>query len=1020
MSLRLVLWWFCSILYCIFLGTKFGERIAKDNHILSKVFHKIDGIHPHLVNGISKELIDRKRGTIRLSVQAARDLTSITNIHQLREALQIAVNLEMTVMFEYLFACFSVINNSDESIPSLLLSKEIYPYLSELRREYKTQFMFICIQEMQHMCMAMDMLISIGGMPSVRQVEFPSDIGCEHAKADLMRLNLESLYMFAKNEEPYPDDKTPGAIIVPTADPNFVYYSIAQLYEAIYNGFKVVHGIEGDAMFKVDKSMTPMKKRYKTLDPVLADIIVIETQGEGARGGKLFKAVIEDVRDWIQTVPGDAAKKKEIINLCNKILEELDNLEQLLFDLNILIQLILQFEKSSGQNLPIGIAGFTDLKFIQPSHWARFLMMIVNYSMLINSSLMKEDKSPEFFSRPSFPRPENEYHPVTQKFINLANASYHLLLNIFEGTIMAIPLEQDETLQITERYRSIRFYPIMSILIYPLGEILSYFQLNPDMKNTTAGFPFSPIPGSRGELEAFLKKIGDVCKVEAIAKFYEVSWRLQQLYQMSLEFDDNFINKALPTCVGMWISDAAIRKTIVDRVKYTLKHLLRSIKVLFTGFTNGLPLLSQQDPKSTKFTCEDQQQEKPDLKICEDKYYLSVEFDGYAMYSMATDFDPTYETRGFIGHQFMFEYSNDPDFSDEFFTQQPLKNNYPGEEKSSFHRRFIPAKNYQGVKITSAKLVAPCYKTDEELAEAKFGDMQELIRQEFSQTKHIDFRFHTINIAGEEYVPKFQQLNEALSRQMGIDPVNVGFKTTSFDVKRANLLYAPGPDGKVVDYDSACIVYSNNFGVYSRITDPRTQKSGGYLEWCDTFNPINGLLANTNLMNAKCGAGQCPSDFYTLYQLRADKMMKEIKIILSKDLCQRDPLASLIIPFLEYYPESKLIVLALMVNIQSEAVKSELSYLCTRYLQVKYLIANYFKNSPYQAFYHVPLNAPSDPNKENHLRAMNTSAGPLSRLEFLTNQDWCVDFWVGAYDYDALTFFMSGSLNIPVHLKPPT
>lgn len=959
-----------------------------------------------------------------MSLQAAEDLTNITNIIQLREALQVAVELEMTVMFEYLFACFSVINNSDESIPSLLISPKIYPYLSELRREYKTQFMYICIQEMQHMSMAMDMLISIGGEPNLQKVSFPSDIGCEHAKADLSRLNLESLYMFAKNEEPYPDDKTPWTDISPESNSGFVYYNIAQLYGAIYKGFETVHMARGNVMFEMKETMTPMKKRYTKLDPVLADIIVIETQGEGALGGKLFKEIIEAIIDWINGVPsGDEKKKQEIIDLCNKILGELEDLEVLLDDLSRLMALIVNFEKDSGLTFPVG-SGFANLTLSEPSHWARFLMMIINYSMLNASPLMVDDKSPEFFSRPSYPRPDTVYHAVTQKFINLANASYHLLLEIFEGTIMAIPPEQDKTFQITARYNSIRFYPIMSILIYPLGEILSYFQLNPTTTDKTAGFPFTPIPaGTNDELQAFLKNLGDICQTEAVSKFFGVSWRLMKLHQMSLEFTEDFINNELPKCVGTWIppSKLEIRTKIVDRVKYTLGHLLRSIKVLYIGFTNGLPTLSQQDPASTKFVCgDDPEMKKHGSEICLNKYYLNVEFDGYAMYSMATDYDPTYETRGFIGHQFMFEYSNDPDFTDEFFTQQPLLNRYPDEKESSFHRWFIPAKNYEGVKVTSAKLVAPCYKTEEELAEAKFGEMQEAVQQEFSAPvpphKQIDFRFNTMKIAGQEYVPKFQQLNEALSRQMGIDPVNVGFTTKSFDVKRANLLHAP--DGKVVDYDSACIVYSDNFGVYSRITDPRTQKSGGYLEWCDTFNPINGLLANTNLMNAKCGGGQCAADFYTLYRLRADKIMTEIQGILSN--YKKDPLASLIIPFLKYFPQTTLIVLALMVNIPDADVKSKLSYLCVRYLQVQYLISQNFKNSPFQAFYHVPLNAPSDLAKENHLTADNKGEGALSRLEFITDQDWCVDFWVGAYDYDALTFFMSGSLNIPVHLKPPS
>ena len=69
--------------------------------------------------------------------------------------------------------------------------------------------------------------------------------------------------------------------------------------------------------------------------------------------------------------------------------------------------------------------------------------------------------------------------------------------------------------------------------------------------------------------------------------------------------------------------------------------------------------------------------------------------------------------------------------------------------------------------------MAPCYKTEEELAEAKFGEMQEAVQQEFSApvpphkkstTVLIPMEFFGMKIAGQEYVPKFQQLNEALDK----------------------------------------------------------------------------------------------------------------------------------------------------------------------------------------------------------------------------------------------------------------
>ncbi|KAI6647921.1 hypothetical protein LOD99_8382 [Oopsacas minuta] len=982
-----------------FLGSPLRAKLEKDGFFISKLFDKVNDSHSHLVTGVSDEISNKSPVRFLLTSQEAKDLTNIKTKQQLKTALQIAVELEMTVMFEYLFACFSIINNSDEVNSSI--GKDLNSYNSEIRREYKTQLMLICIQEMQHMSMAIDMLISIGGIPNLQKVQFPSKIGVDEEDADLIRLNLKALYMFAKNEEPYPHSEHPAlTIIPPNLGKHFQYYSIAQLYEAIYKGFTVVHHKLGHSLFELNKHMTNMTQRYTTIKKVHDDIRIIETQGEGEMGGILFKDVITLTRDWVksQKVTGDVNNElqQKIVELCDKILSELDNLEQLLPDIGLLIALISEFEKSTGLDLPVSKDEFLKLESIEPSHWARFLMMILNFSTLNESTDSKNDNFAPIVSRPSHPRPGvgHAYHPITQRLVDLTNDSYQILLMILEGSIIKIPEAEDKLYQITARYNSIRFYPIMSILIFPLGETLSYFMLSEEEPDKTAGFPFQtkPQPKSAKDLTT-----------HPFEKFMAVVNALEKLQIDSAKFKEECYND-FDKCVGIWITDNETRKTIVNRVKYTLDHVVRSIEILHEGFSNGIPL---QPPKpKTK--------PKPPrpMKEVKDKFYLNIEFDGYAIYSMATDYDPTYETRGFIGHQFMFEYSEDPNFTDEFYTQNTLKNcNNP------FKRDYIPEKNYKGVKITSAKLIPPCYMTDAQLCETNFLEVQKAVEEEFFGNPELhDFCFYNQKIHGVEYNTKFQQLNEALSRQMGIDPINVGFETKSFKVKRANLIY--NDKNEVVDYDSACTKYSKTFGVYSDITDSRTAKSGGYLQWDSTFNTINGLLANTNLMNSKCGAGQCLDDFYTTYKLRSDAIMKDIKEILDIPRYQADPLAKLIIPFLEHYPAAKLIALALMINLGPED-KNKLAYLCTRYLNVTYEISHQFKNSPFQCFYHIPLNAPLKTNEELFSVIENTSDNEnLSRIKFLIDQEWYIDFWVGGYDYDALTFYMSGSLMIPVHVKP--
>ena len=946
---------------------------------------------------------------LKLSTKQSRELTNIQTIISLKEALQVAVNLEMTVLFEYLFACFSVLNSSDE------VNKEdkgqvMAPYFSELRREYKNQFMIICIQEMQHMSMAIDMLISIGGKPNLQEVHFPSEIGVSDAKADLIRLKLESLLMFAKNEEPYPDESdstVTQTALLPTADSGFEYYSIAQLYNAINDGFIFIHEQIGDSMFSVIPGTCSMNKTYTKLPDVLYDINIIQTQGEGAKGGILFETIIKRIIEWIETLVLTTGSEEEklrqrILILSNSILKEVDDLGKLLPDILELIKLLEQLREVKGISIPVDTSIFISLKSIQPSHWGRFLMMIVNYLMLMGDkdSMENEKQIDANFSRPSYPRPDKlGYHPITQVIVNLTNSSYHLLLKILEGTLIAVPPEMDSTYQITERYNNIKFYPIMSILIYPLGEILSYFQLNTTGTDKTAGFPFVPISDER--------QIN-----EPLDKFFDIILSLKNIYDQSLKLNEDFF-RSLKGCVGTWVKDSDQQDIIIQRVSYTLHNVIRSIYVLYQGFSNGIPLpqanitssLVQLKVKPTEQAV--RKPKPPPEHEDSDKFYLNLKFDGYVIYSMATDNDPTYDTRGFCGSQFMFEYNNDPDFTDEFHTQNTLK-----QGDKTFTRDFIPEKYYKGVKVRSATLVPPCYLTERELIEMRIPEIQAAITEDFVRNS-TDFRFDTYTLNNKTFHPKFSQLNYALTREMGIDPINIGFDTKCFSVSRANLLY--DENDQVIDYDTACLTCSQNFGKYPNFADDRMPKSGGYLAWAHPYYANNGLLTFPNQVGMS-GSGQSMPDILKNWKRRSDNIMEEINPIIAK--YPDDPLVSLVPLFLKYYPDSKLICIALMVNIPNAADKNRLSYLCTRYLNVIMLIKARGIAARFGCFYHVPLNAP--PGED--LKAINKSAGSgdvLSSIEFFTKQDWYTDFWVGGVDYDALTFFMTGSMMIPLFLNTP-
>ena len=981
------------------------SQLAKTENIIGHLVNKYDKKHPEVISAISDHLHNMKPFVLKLNAEKAKSLTEIQTTNQLREALQIAVELELTVMFEYLFACFSVINNSDE----VEKKDENSAYYSEIRREYKNQFILICIQEMQHFRMASDMLISIGGVPNLQNVKFPSSYGESHIPTKLSRLNLVSLLRFAKNEEPYPEDLSqpqpkPGFIQFwdkgqDKKEDGFAYLSIAQLYEAIYKGFKTIHEQIGDMMFTMKPNMQPIIQQYTDVDSCLKDITTIETQGEGAGGGKLYYEAIHDLIEWVKNVkfpdslPEDKKKKggefrKDLLEIGQRLLGEIDETLLLLQDVNRAIKLLHEWEDLGLPHPPIDKNKFLDLLKVEPSHWGRFLVMIINYLTLMKAENKNDVDFSALFSRPSIPSPKKEYTEATGKVIKIANTSFHLLLKILEGSMVAISEELNDKYKITQRYNNIRFFPIMTVLIYPLGEILSYFQLSEDEKNYTAGFPFMP-------------NENDSTLVDPLDKFEDVVLTLKMLHDDSLKYFDQDFYKKLDSSVGMWLTD---NKAVVKRVSVLLKNVQKTIRVLYLGMTNGL---SPQAPPSDKKPTGDKIPSK-DI-VYTDKYYLNIQFNGRAIFMQASDPDPTFDPRGFSGNMFMYEFPGDPDFDGAFHTQN--QNLSPKSKDGKFRRDYVPDAFYEGVKITAAKLVYPCYYDGTEEKNKEMKNVEQLLEKELVNS---DFCFYPLENNGVTYWPTFPQLNNAITRHRAVDPVFVGFHTGNFNVRRANLIRNPETKelDASIDFITACLKLSDNFAAYPMILDDRLPKSGGYPQWEDPFQPNPGALSNSNTINANSGTGQFKWDFYTFMTKRCDNIKKDIEEIVKK--YSGDPLASLILDFINFY-SSKLIVLALMTGIKPED-RNRLSYLCSRYLQMAKIrksinVDGYFKQLELQYLFQSPLNALVG----DYLVAENNSTDPkLKNVEFMTNQDWGLDFWVGGMDYDSLTFFISGSMMIPV------
>lgn len=973
---------------------------ASNKQFIEKFIDK----HPEKFNALCTNMKKFKPLMIKLKREDAQKVTEILTMEQLKEGLQIAVELELTVLYEYLFACFSIVNSSDE-VNSVLLDN-LASFYSEIRREYKNQIIAICIQEMQHFRMASDMLISVGGLPNIRKVNFPSQFGSFDQPADLIRLNHQALTMFTKNEEPEVGDAIPltqQQVINPfDLEGDFVYIGIAQLYSALAKGFQTIHDQIGDMMFKPKPFLKTLGGTfYTTLEECLNSITIIKEQGEGSGGGKLFKAVLEAFRNQISKIkiPESGNYKlglelqKQLVDLSNTILAEIEDEDSTVKNLEKLIGLYEKFVQLGFPPVPFNNASFLKALYIDPSHWGRFLIMLINYVMLYTEKYGQDDfkndnEFSQIFSRPSQPRPLNgeKYKEETQLIVDIANLSFQLLIKLLEALFIVIPNELNDKYKIQERYNHIKYFPIMTILLYPLGELVSYFQLSGNSTKFTAGLPFS-ISGDNNILTP-------------LDKFEDITLTIAAIYKAFEDFNKNVIPN-LDLLVGQWIENKENREKIVTRVKILIEDVRQSIEIIYKGFTNSLPPRNEALPYLPP---------AENIEITHDfnRFYINIEFSGYILFLQASDPDPTFDPRGFSGNMFMYEETGDPNFTRHIHTQNDILS-----EDKPFTREFVPRQKYDGVKITQAKLVIPDYQV-EQLSENEILKKIDVTLKQ--QLVNKDFFFKELVQNDKTIYPSFPQINYALTNQIGIDPVNIVVESPCLNLRRANLFVNPKTDkiDPTIDYVNACLLYSNNFDPYPYIMNDRLPASGGYVGWVEPYQMNNGGIANTNQINTKSGTGQNKRDYYLSLAYRQKLIRTEIDKIIAIYDSKQYPLASQIKNVLNVYP-SKLILLALMSEIPATN-RNRLSYLCSRFVQIGKMLSYIAKDGNFKAdlaqyFYHIPLNG-----QEDYLQAEINSKDfiELAPMQIVTDETWSIDFWIGGMDYDALALFMNGNLMVPV------
>jgi hypothetical protein len=190
----------------------------------------------------------------------------ISNLLDLQDALQTAMQLEFATIPPYLCAQWSI--NSDPSGVGNMIRN-------------------VVIQEMFHFALAGNMLTAIKGTPQIANAGFvpsypanalPGGIPQKLA-VDLQPLSLDQLQVFMQIENP---EFPPVAL---TAGPPPA--TIGAFYDAIFNGFTAVNPtIDPNANF-VDFSAflnAPQTVQIKSITDAQNAITTIKTEGEGTKG----------------------------------------------------------------------------------------------------------------------------------------------------------------------------------------------------------------------------------------------------------------------------------------------------------------------------------------------------------------------------------------------------------------------------------------------------------------------------------------------------------------------------------------------------------------------------------------------------------------------------------------------------------------------------------------------------------------------------------------------------------------
>lgn len=348
-----------------------------------------------------------------------------------------AAELEHLLVCQYLFAAFSIKRFEHEGLT---------PLQQNAVDEWGQKLLLISRQEMEHLGLVSNILTSIGAMPHFERPAFPHTGSYYPFPLVLERLNLEAVQRFACVEKPM-DVQNP--LCKEPAPPNQMlslgspttFTSVAQLYALIR-----------DAITEI-----PMSDADLFIGPPSAQVgggeLDLDFGRIGAVGG-VYDVTLFPVYD-----------RPTALQAVDLITEQ-------------------------GEGTPHSIPD-------EPSHYTRFLEM---YGEMKN--FMAED--PSFNpARNIVPNPRIWEHdnvrgstlitdPMTREVMLFFNHSYELMLMM----MIRFYAHTDETTEEINILKYAAFFPFMTMVIRPLGEMLTTmpaFDKQPDGPRAGAGFELNYI-----------------------------------------------------------------------------------------------------------------------------------------------------------------------------------------------------------------------------------------------------------------------------------------------------------------------------------------------------------------------------------------------------------------------------------------------------------------------------------------------------------------------------------------------